>query len=112
MSDNFPSCNEFIAKYGCESILRTEDFVQINIFENDRYKLILFTTVLHDHIDIKLFECNELITHIYEEGVERIELLNNLIKIHFNDSRNFFDKKLIEIVVFPRFFINSISMIK
>lgn len=109
MSDNFPSCVDFIAMYGCESTLN-DDYEQISIFNNEIYRLVLLTTVLFNHIDIKLYENDELLIHIYEEGVERLELLNNLVNVYFKDEKGYFDKKSMEIVVFPKFFISSISM--
>ena len=111
MTNSFPNCIDFIAMYGCDSVLN-EDYEQITTFHNGKYKLVIITTVLFNHSDIKLYENHELIIHMYEEGVENIKLLEDSMKILFIDNIGCFDKKSIDIILSPRFFIDSISMRK
>ncbi|MFB2538459.1 MULTISPECIES: hypothetical protein [unclassified Acinetobacter] len=108
MTKQFPDCCDFIAKYGCDSIM-TADFAQCTTFQYLDKKLVLLTDS-YDYIDVKLFLNDNLITHVYDEGIERIVLLDDKVQVFFKNPIALFDQKIFEIVINPHFMVNSITM--
>ncbi|VEG13744.1 hypothetical protein [Moraxella cuniculi] len=108
MSILFPNCDDYISRYGCDSILN-DDFTQLTTFYYQKFKLSILTDC-YDFIDIKLY-CNDfLISHLYEEGVDRITLFNNNIKVFFKEIPGYFDNKFLELIVDNNLSIKSVSM--
>lgn len=108
MSIFFPSCDDYISKYGCDSVL-SDDLTQLTTFYHQLFKLIILTDC-YDYIDVKLYHNDLLISHLYEEGVDRIALFDDKIKVFFKDIPGVFDNKFLELVIDNHVFIQSISM--
>lgn len=109
MYKNFPNCVDFIAMYGCESDL-DDNFVQVTVFNRDQYQLV-FATDSRDFIEIKFLLNGNKIADIHEEGVERIELLDQKIKVYFKNELGFFDNKTLEVNIYPDYSIELVTML-
>lgn len=108
MSIFFPNCDDYISKYGCDSILN-DDFTQLTTFYHQEFKLSILTDC-YDYIDIKLYYNDFLISHLYEEGVNRITLFDDKIKVFFKDIPGVFDNKFLELAIDNNISIQSVSM--